>query len=195
MKPGVSSLNPYAASYVPLSKREAADRTYVAGNDFKSHNGTALFQTPQFMDQHVLDSNAYATRKLASPEVLHVKSQPASSSYSPSSQNVTEMTEKQMLDEESEMDLEYLRMTFPGISDQSLADVYMVNRCDLEAAIDMLSQLEFDGVESSRSLPETLDIGDVSESGSSGDSTSLKLKNVAVEASTSSSPVASANVS
>ncbi|KAI4316262.1 hypothetical protein L6164_024259 [Bauhinia variegata] len=192
MKPGVSSLNPYAASYIPLSKREADYRTSVAGNDFKSDDGTSLF-TPQPMDQQFLGSNA--SENLSAPEVFHVKSQPASSSYSPSSQNVTEMTDKQMLDEESEMDLEYLRMTFPGISDQSLADVYMVNGCDLEGAIDMLSQLEFDGVESSQSLPETLDIGDVSESGPSGDPASLKLKNVAAEASTSSSPVASANVS
>ncbi|KAF7830225.1 polyadenylate-binding protein-interacting protein 5-like [Senna tora] len=91
--------------------------------------------------------------------------------------------------------MEYLRMAFPGISDQSLVDVYIVNRGDLDAAIDMLSQLEFDNVESSGSLPETLDIGDVSEFGSSADSAPLKLKTVAAEASTSSSHLASANVS
>lgn len=36
-------------------------------------------------------------------------------------------------------------------------------------------------------LPETLDIGDVAESGSSAESASLKLKNVSVDANASSS--------
>ncbi|XLR36246.1 hypothetical protein S83_064146 [Arachis hypogaea] len=97
--------------------------------------------------------------------------------------------DNQFADYDPDMDVEYLRMQFPGISEESLRDVYMVNECDIDAAVEMLNQLElkFDGVESSGSLPETLDIGDVSESGSASDSASLKLKNVAAEASTSTS--------
>ncbi|GMH12438.1 hypothetical protein Nepgr_014279 [Nepenthes gracilis] len=41
-----------------------------------------------------------------------------------------------------EMDLADLRMTFSGVSDQSLIDVYSVNWGDLEATVDMLSHLE-----------------------------------------------------
>ncbi|KAG5121705.1 hypothetical protein JHK84_040045 [Glycine max] len=102
--------------------------------------------------------------------------------------------DNQLLDEEVDMDLEYLRMNFPGISYQSLVDVYNVNSGDLDAAIDMLSQLELEGDETSGILPETLDIGDVSESGLPADSASLKQKNVAEETNTSSSHMASANV-
>ncbi|KAF7817207.1 dnaJ-like protein subfamily B member 4-like [Senna tora] len=186
MKPGASSLNPYAASYVPLSKRVADDRTCVTDKDSKSYDGAAWFQVPQHItkDQHRLDHNTHAAQKISTSEAFHVKSQPASSSYGSTTHSAAQMT----LDEESDIDLEYLRMTFPGISDESLADVYMVNGGDLDAAIDMLSQLEFDeGVESSGSLPETLDIGDVSETVNLGDSASLKLKNIAAEASSSSS--------
>lgn len=55
--------------------------------------------------------------------------------------------------------------------------------------------LQFDVVQSSESLPETLDIGDVSEPGNFTDSASLKMKKAAAEASTSSSPSAPASVS
>lgn len=54
--------------------------------------------------------------------------------------------------------------------------------------------LQLEGDESSGTLPETLDIGDVSESGLPADSTSLKQKNVAEETSTSSSHMASGDV-
>lgn len=137
MKPQVSSLNPYAASYIPLSKREADGRT-VTNEGSKNYDGTVWFQTPQHAtkNQYFVDTSAKRT------EAFPVKSQPASSSYTSASQNVTEWTDKQMMDEELDMDMEYLRMTFPGISDQSLVDVYNVNSGDLDAAIDMLSQLE-----------------------------------------------------
>lgn len=47
--------------------------------------------------------------------------------------------------------------------------------------------LQFDAVESSENLPDSLDIGDVPEYGASSESASLKLKNVVGEASSSSS--------
>lgn len=56
----------------------------------------------------------------------------------------------------------------------------------------LIFQLE--GDETPGSLPETLDIGDVSESGLPADSASLKQKNVAEETSTSSTHMTSANV-
>lgn len=138
MKPGMSTLNPYAASYVPLSQRKAEDGSYVTQEDSKSHNEKVRVQTPDHnpVDLRFIDSSTHGAKM---SESFHVKSQTASSSYSLSSQN---LTDKKMLDEESELDLEYLRVTFPGISDQSLADVYMVNRGDLDAAIDMLNILE-----------------------------------------------------
>lgn len=194
MKPQSSSLNPYAASYIPLSKRGAHGRTSLPEKDSKSYDGTVWFQTHQAAtnDQQLINSSL---ERLSKPEAFPAKSQPASSSYTPSLQNVAELTDNQLQDEDLDMDLEYLRMTFPGISYQSLVDVYNVNSGDLDAAIDMLSQLELEGDESSGSLPETLDIGDVSESGLPADSASLKQKNVAEETSTSSSHKASANVS
>ena len=52
------------------------------------------------------------------------------------------MTEKHILDEEFEMNLTYLQMTFPGISDESLSNVYLANKGDLESTVVMLNQLE-----------------------------------------------------
>ncbi|XP_057727814.1 polyadenylate-binding protein-interacting protein 6 [Arachis stenosperma] len=177
MKQIVSSLNPYAASYVPLSKRE-------------SHGATAdPFQSPPYHaaqnQHHQFHSSASASKPVAETFQGNINN-PASSSYG---SVPTGFVDNQFADYDPDMDVEYLRMQFPGISEESLRDVYMVNECDIDAAVEMLNQLElkFDGVESSGNLPETLDIGDVSESGSASDSASLKLKNVAAEASTSTS--------
>lgn len=133
MKPQSSSLNPYAAAYVPLFKRGADVRTSLTEKD-----GTVWFHTHQDAtnDQQFINSSS---ERLSKHEAFPAKSQPASSSYTSPSQNVTD---NQLLDEEADMDLEYLRMAFPGISYQSLADVYNVNSGDLDSAIDMLSQLE-----------------------------------------------------
>ena len=144
MKPGGSSLNPYAASYIPLARREMNDQYAVtAEKDLNSNDATIWYQTPKHIrgDHHFRNFDAHA-EKLPAADGFHMKSQPAFSSYGSSSQNVAVMTDKQMLDEEADMDLEYLRMTFPGISYQSLVDVYIVNSGDLEAAIEMLTQLE-----------------------------------------------------
>jgi len=92
------------------------------------------------------------------------------------------------VDEDYDMDLAYLQMTFPGVSEESLFDVYIANKGDLEFTVDMLNQLELYSVDSLENLPDTLDIGDVSEAGSSSEAAaSLKLKNVAGEAGGSSS--------
>ncbi|XP_068313187.1 polyadenylate-binding protein-interacting protein 6 [Pyrus communis] len=183
MKPGLSSLNPYAAAYIPLSKRETDDRTYVTTKDSSRSNESVWFGNPQNFthNQHhskpYLESDAPGTATLQSPKSYAVKNYPAHGYYGSSSQNVIKVSEN----EDFDMDMEYLGMSFPGISDQSLSDVYLANRGDLDATIDMLNQLEF---ESSESLPDTLDIGDVSESGLVGNN-AWKLKNVAGEASRS----------
>ncbi|ONI34178.1 hypothetical protein PRUPE_1G466700 [Prunus persica] len=144
MKPGLSSLNPYAAAYIPLSKRETDDRMYVTTKDSSRSNEAVWFGTPQNNSQNqphsksYLESDAPGTARLPSPKSFAVKSYPAHGSYGSSSQNVNEVTAH----EDFDMALDYLEMTFPGISDQSLTDVYLANKGDLDATIDMLNQLE-----------------------------------------------------
>lgn len=144
MKPGVSSLNPYAASYIPLSKREAYDRTEPTTKDFKSSSENVWYAHPGHVTQNYgkvsYDSRAQGAQKFPIPEGSTVKSHPLYGPYGSSS--------KQMMDEEFEIDLEYLQMSFPGLSNQSLTDVYLANNHDLEATVDMLNQLEvsFDDV-------------------------------------------------
>ncbi|TYH15040.1 hypothetical protein ES288_A05G012400v1 [Gossypium darwinii] len=151
MKPEVSSLNPYAASYIPLAKREGS-----IAKDIKPGNESAWFDP---------SSRSNASLESAIPGIgnhpVALKSDPGHGSLM---QNQGEMSGEQIMDEEFDMDLEYLRMMFPGLSNDSVLDVYMANNGDLEATIDMLNQLEMYTVESSDTLLDTLDIGDVSES-------------------------------
>ncbi|XVE98521.1 hypothetical protein REPUB_Repub03eG0113300 [Reevesia pubescens] len=143
MKPGVSSLNPYAASYIPLAKREGSDN--VTAKNIKRGNETAWFERSSHFAHNLHYTNAslgsvtHGTEKHQIPESSALKTHPAHSSLM---QNPGEMTDKQIMDEEFDMDLEYLRMTFPGLSNESLLDVYMANNGDLEATVDMLNQLE-----------------------------------------------------
>ncbi|CAK9179204.1 unnamed protein product [Ilex paraguariensis] len=174
MKAGTSTLNPYAASYVPLSKRGAAD----GNKDYKSGN-EAVWLGPH--------SEGTTKKQQQIAEDPTLKGYPVQGFYGSSSHNPREMTEKHTMDEVFDMDLAYLQMTFPGVSDESLFDVYLANKGDLEATIDMLNQLELYSVDSSGKLPDSLDIGDVSESGSSSNHAAQKLKQVAGEISVSSS--------
>ncbi|CAM8879080.1 unnamed protein product [Rhodiola kirilowii] len=77
-----------------------------------------------------------------------------------SSNNTTEFHSEEG---QLEMDLAYLQTLFPSVSEQSLIDVYFVNECDLDAAYDMMSQLEHSDSVSLLGLPDSLEIGDVSE--------------------------------
>lgn len=176
MKTGTSTLNPYAEAYVPISKRGAPDGNKEARspNEFKSGSEavwlapgvTAVrnqLQTPQIADQYKLkDFSTYG---------------------SPSHSPVGSMG-KEVLGEESFMDLAYLQMNFPGMSDESLSEVYLANSCDIDAAVDMLNQLELYSGDDFEKLPDSLDIGDVSDSGFSGDNSSQKLKTVIGETAT-----------
>uniref|UniRef100_A0A5B7C3F4 Putative polyadenylate-binding protein-interacting protein n=1 Tax=Davidia involucrata TaxID=16924 RepID=A0A5B7C3F4_DAVIN len=190
MKTGTSSLNPYAASYIPLSRRGAMDENNdykLTAKDSKNGNETIWSGQNQHQSKESQNYNIHGTGILPLSEDFTLKAHRVHGSYGSSSHNLSEMTQKQILDEEFDMDLAYLQMTFPGISDGSLSDVYAANKGDLEATVDMLSQLELYTVDSSEILPDTLDIGDVSEPGSSSEAASLKLKKVEGEVGGSSS--------
>lgn len=173
MKGGTSSLNPYAAAYIPLSRRGISD----GNKDFEMTASKSGDEGPQPA------SAATHTQYQKAPQSYNVygtvsedsklKGQTVYETYGPSSLYPDE-TEKHKLDDDSDMDLTYLQMTFPGVSDDSLSDVYMINKGDLDATVDMLNQLELYTVDYSENLPDTLDIGDVAESGSS----SYTAKNV-----------------
>ncbi|KAL2346808.1 hypothetical protein Fmac_000808 [Flemingia macrophylla] len=115
---GRSSLNPYAASYVPLSV-----------NGFKNHGGAP---------HHVHDEHQFESNAESMSESLQNNTDPAAHCSS-SSQNVTE-------DDES-VDIDILKMTFPDIHEQSLRDLYLLNHSDLDDTLDMLCELEGDGFE------------------------------------------------
>ncbi|KAJ6697922.1 POLYADENYLATE-BINDING PROTEIN-INTERACTING PROTEIN 6 [Salix purpurea] len=183
MKPGrVSTLNPYATAYIPLSKRDSADRIENPGWTVQGGNPNMWYGSAEHSAQIRQNDKGL----ISVPEMSVLKSQSGYGSYGSSSQNSYEVTGKQTIDEEFEMDLEYLRINFPGISDESLTGVYMANNGDTDDAMDMLNQLELDTLDSSGNLPDTLDIGDAYEPRPSAEVSSVKPKTVVGEASTSS---------
>lgn len=144
MKPHGSSLNPFATSYIPLSQR-GANRTFIGENTSRENIGANL---PGYSEQCVYNppyNNSISPRlnmnhgKKASVAGAAVKNHPFLGSLSQQSSDLTEM---EMFDREVNMDIELLQVSFPGLSEQSLTDVYFANKGDLDAAIDMLSQLE-----------------------------------------------------
>lgn len=169
MKAGTSSLNPYAEAYIPLSKRGAADgikRVESVGNEKRDskevsfsvglHHWDPTAQVPQ-------GYNSHGANALYSAENSKLKGHVVQGFQSSSSFNPSEL-EKAILDEELDLDLAYLQTLFPGISDESLSDVYFANKGDVDATVEMLNHLESCS-DSSEKLPETLDIGDVPEPG------------------------------
>lgn len=118
MKPGAFALNPHAASYVPISKR----MDYGGGGD----DGLMFAAKSPTQGQQISFSGVQV-------------SMPKKSS---------EMAYKQIRDDDLDlemdidMDIEYLLVTFSGLSQESITDVYLANGGDLEATIEMLSQLE-----------------------------------------------------
>ena len=113
-------MNPYAAAYVPLSKRDSE---------------------PEHHLKAFPEGNFEGTSKQRSQEGFSSKIQILSHGYFIPSQDVNEVVEEQTVDEQFDMALEYLNMAFPGLSEESLADAYLVNKGDLEGTIDMLNQL------------------------------------------------------
>lgn len=204
-----SNLNPYAAAYVPVAIRESRSPTSVTERGSRNYNGNIWPQTPQqtINNQQLCYADALRRSpvKKQSASSSHIspsqsstlvteqqlmdalrlspaKNQPASSRISPS-QSATQFTEEQVLTDE-EVDMEYLRMLFHSVDDESLLDVYRLNHGDLEDAIDMLEQLEIDEVDLSGSLPDELDFSDVSHFVVPyNDSDSAEQRNVAAETS------------
>lgn len=153
MKSSSSTLNPFAQSYMPIALREAScenkDAAVCAEHGFQKLTITGNSKLKSQKDDNPLSTHYNQVANIKFP------------------------------DEEFEMDLAYLQMSFPGMSDQSLMDVYTLSDCDLEASLEMLSQLE--SVETSDCLPDALDIGDVPEAAPSGECSTTKTKNVVGE--------------
>ncbi|XP_057810546.1 polyadenylate-binding protein-interacting protein 6-like [Salvia miltiorrhiza] len=168
MKTG-SSLNPYAASYVPLFKRGVVDanKEFGSAQEFNSGNEVGQFgyrpvsTFPQGQHQNVSQSHPQNAGAPQTAEYPKWKDHRSSEFVASTSQYPEKPSS---FDEDSDMDLAYLQMIFPGISEESLSDVYQANRCDLDSAVDMLNQLEIQPDDSSDKLPDTLDIGDVPDS-------------------------------
>ncbi|XP_031117943.1 polyadenylate-binding protein-interacting protein 5-like [Ipomoea triloba] len=177
MKAGKSTLNPHAEAYVPLSKRvlPTKDSAKSPGIENKDGNEAGLLPTGVTPAQ-------YQQQLAQRTEQYYMQHSPSDDFFGSSSQGQHEFTDTEVLDMEFDIDMQYLRRTFRDISEESLSQVYLVNKCDLEETVDMLNQLE---------LPDCLDIGDESEPGpSSGEAYSQKLKKVSDE---SSSTVASSS--
>ncbi|KAK9682568.1 hypothetical protein RND81_10G082600 [Saponaria officinalis] len=154
MKTNTSTLNPNAASYVPLAKREVQD----VDKERKTLQGEAAVDDLKLKD-HLADA-AYDTRTVIPQEMY-----------------------ADIMDEESEMDLDYLQMMFPGVSNQFLADVYNINHGDIEAAVDMISELE-----STDYQPDALNNNEAPEPVSSAECLPVTVASVTDESSTSSGP-------
>ncbi|ESQ32092.1 hypothetical protein EUTSA_v10004997mg [Eutrema salsugineum] len=169
MKPGGSALNPYAAAYVPLSKREG----YLGGEELRSAKPVT----------HQVQHQPYVPHGFG---FQGMGSFPGSQMSMPKTSS--DMAYKQMRDEDMEMDMdiEYLLVTFPGLSHESINDVYLANSGDLDATIEMLNQLEIYSTEAQEYLPDTLDIGDVPETTEPSTSTAPKQKNASGSSSSSS---------
>lgn len=128
MKGRTSFLNPYAATYVSLCRKGVVDESTKKGYT----NGYQASTQSQYRIYNGSDK----------PQIAEDSKLKCETFYGSLSQNPNEVTEKKALDEEYDMDLAYLLMMFPGISDESLSDVYKANNGDLEATVDMLSELE-----------------------------------------------------
>lgn len=149
MRTGFIFLNPYAASYIPLARRgtDDANKDYSTiergckGGNETTWSGPQSVEATQNQYQSKASQN-YGAYGKQSCENYALQGNPVHGSYGASSQNSKEVTEKQIPDEEYDMDLAYLQMTFPGISYESLSAVYFTNSGDLDATIDMLNHFE-----------------------------------------------------
>lgn len=134
-----SSLNPNATSYVPLSKRVLDGQSEMLDRATKIIENSIHFGQGHDEKKACVLSNAHETEYFPFVGDFTLQSYHAQGS---SSQHPTPLMEKLILDEVYDMDLEYLQMRFPGLSHQSLFDVYLANKSDVEASIDMLNDLE-----------------------------------------------------
>lgn len=194
MNTGKSSLNANAAVYIPLSKRgehlehplaaPGSESSNVAAG-FGYHPGDATVNyhlnkaSPIYQNQFAPTN--YHNYKNPTSEAYTWRRSDYHGSYASSSKSPKAVSQKDFLDEESDMDLAYLQMTFPDFSDESLSHIYLANGGDLEITVEMLKQLELCEGDAPELLPDTLEIGNTSESQSLKEDTSLKMKEVANE--------------
>ncbi|XP_057505391.1 LOW QUALITY PROTEIN: polyadenylate-binding protein-interacting protein 5-like [Actinidia eriantha] len=186
MKTGTSSLNPYAASYIPISRRGTADanKDYsLTENAYKRGDATVGRDLTLRIRPRTSTKAKFLKTTLPMVPWLMRNTHRRETLYTDLMVHHHKPTKEMMEipEEEREMDLAYLQMMFPGISYESLSDVYFVNKGDLEATLDMLNHFEQDMDDYSENLLQSLDISDVSEYGSSTECASLKLKKVAGE--------------
>ncbi|KAH0907524.1 hypothetical protein HID58_039351 [Brassica napus] len=169
MKPGSGAfaLNPHATSYVPLYKRV----------DHHHDMDGLLFANPTTQDLSFED--VQVSMPNISSEVAY---------------KLIRDDDDFDMEMEIDMDIEYLLVTFSGLSQESITDVYLANSGDLEATIEMLNQLEIYSNEAQENLPETLDIGVIWPS-TSKCSTQKKVATEVAASSSSPSVIPSAPVS
>lgn len=139
---GASSLNPYAASYVPIFKREAADPYKEFGNEDAQFSRQPVNSFLQGQHQNSSQSHPKSGGATQAADNSKPKDHRSNEFVASTSQYPNEMPPNPNFTEDSDMDLAYLQMSFPGISYQSLSDVYLANSCDLDSAMEMLDHLE-----------------------------------------------------
>ena len=140
MKQGKSSLNPDAASYIPLHKREANGRNKVfelttkdslTSGDETTHGYCG---TEKYFSVGASDFDIYGIEgQLIACEILLE-----------GHENLSGRTGELYIDKPSEKDLDFLVGMFLDLSEQSLAEVYVVNEGDLGVSVYMLILLEHD---------------------------------------------------
>lgn len=133
MNSTMSSLNPHAASYIPLNKKEeeANHETALFNSPSEGHNGTAQF--------YFEGGDASSDFSIHDIEALVIDNGLEKSGLQ---QKISNQAEVQYIDEDSEIHLAYLSFMFPNISEHCLAHVHSANDDDLEASINMLYDLE-----------------------------------------------------
>ncbi|CAI9094405.1 OLC1v1030138C1 [Oldenlandia corymbosa var. corymbosa] len=147
MKCGTSTLNPYAESYVPISKRGGPngknDTGHVGTESKGAIEGSVIAPRqwdPTSQSPQLYNSHGYGSWHAAEDSKL--KGHSGSGFHGSSSYSSSETTEKGAQGEDFEMDVTYLQMTFPGIAEEFLSEIYYANQGDLDSAIDMLNHFE-----------------------------------------------------
>ncbi|CAB4318882.1 unnamed protein product [Prunus armeniaca] len=148
MNSTMSSLNPHAASYIPLNKKEeeANHETVLFNSPSEGHTGTAQF--------YFEGGDASSDFSIHEIEALVIDNSLEKSGLQ---QKISNQAEVQYINEDSEIHLAYLSFMFPNISEHCLAHVHSANDGDLEASINMLYDLECFPVAASKSLPVSSD--------------------------------------
>ncbi|RDX61059.1 Polyadenylate-binding protein-interacting protein 6, partial [Mucuna pruriens] len=168
-----AALNPCASSYVPLSERKAK----ICSEEDSENRDEEPSQNDD--DKDLRDS---PTASMLKSFIVKTDLESIPSQYMP-----------ELRDEDVEVDIEYLKLNFPDIAEQSLRDIYKLSGADLDDAIYMLNQLAvlLHCIEADFHLmvvkpykyddkcSESSDIDIISESLAAADSASPKQKNKA----------------